>query len=287
MPAISPLFLLPNTSTVLARSAINLLKSADQAELDEAIQTFVNRNLKAIEVMPLLEQSVNFSEVLEKLSSDWSDQTTRAFAATFSMDAAKKDVMDLMVAIAILNEADLENELRNENTPQATANDLLENRRVTWQYPPAGTVLTPPYVVLVAVEAVDTVKADSDVQSILGELVDYRGFKIARRASTGPLKIDPNLLSEFIKNRTPFSLQPTPAPPAPPASPPSLPGLPGLPGLGGMFGIAPGLGQPSVPQPPPGVPAGSPAGVMSNPLLAIHAATAVSPSILSRVRGGL
>ena len=189
MPAVSPLFLLPNTSTVLARSAISILKSADQAVLDEAIQTLLNKNLAAAAVMPLLEQSVNFSEVLEKLAEDWSDATLRAFATAFSMDVAKRNVMDVIVAIAILNEPDLESELRSENTDVPTANDLLENRKVTWQYPPPGTVLTPPYVVLVAVEAIDTTQADSEIQSILGELVDYRGYKIARRASTGgPLR---------------------------------------------------------------------------------------------------
>src|SRR5438128_2113468 len=141
MPQLSPLFMLPNTSTLLARTAINLLKSADQASLDEAIQTLLNGNIAAPAVMPKLEQTVNFSEVLEKLAEDWTPETLNAFAASFTMDPAKKNIMDLIVAIAILNESDLESELRSENTPQATANDLLENRKITWQYPPPGTVL--------------------------------------------------------------------------------------------------------------------------------------------------
>jgi len=177
----SALFFLPNTTTVLARSAINLLRAAPQPTLDEAIQTLINRSLSGPAVMTHLEQSVSFSEVLEKLAVEWSDETVRAFAAAFVMEPAKRDVMDIIVAIAILNEADLEAELRGENTQEATPADLLENRRVTWQHPPPGTLLNPPYVVLVAVERVDATKADGEVQSILGVLVDYKGYKIPRR----------------------------------------------------------------------------------------------------------
>lgn len=177
------IFFLPNTTTLLARSAINLLRSANQGMLDEAIKTLQNRSLPAPAVMKHLEQNVHFAEVLQKLAKDWLPETQRAFATAFNMEPVKIDVMDLIVAIAILNEVDLEAELRGENTPQATAADLLENRRITWQYPPPGTLLDPPYFVLVAVEHVDTTKADSEVQAILGELVDYLGYKIPRRIS--------------------------------------------------------------------------------------------------------
>jgi hypothetical protein len=118
--------------------------------------------------------------------------------------------MDLIVAIGVLNEADLESELRGENTPQATETDLLENRKITWQYPPPGTILDPPYIVMVAVEQIDTTSADSEVQAILGELVDYKGYKIPRRSSL-PFKPLPGtfrLREDLLSAVTATAIQP-------------------------------------------------------------------------------
>jgi hypothetical protein len=181
------MFFLPNTTTLLARTAVNLLRNANQEVLDEAVQTLINRRLPANAVMAHLEQNVHVAEALEKLAKDWAPETLRVFASALQMEPSKTDVMDLIVAIAILNEPDLEAELRGENTTDPTASDLLENRRITWQYPPPGTPLTPPYVVLVAVEQIDTGPAESEVQAILGALVDYKGYKIARRLIGRPL----------------------------------------------------------------------------------------------------
>jgi hypothetical protein len=197
----SAIFFLPNTTTLLARSAINLLKAADQTVLEEAITTLQNRSLSASAVMAHLEQNVNVAEVLERLAKEWTADTLRAFSVAFNMDAAKTDVMDTIVAIAILNEADLEAELRGENTSAATATDLMENRRITWQYPPPGTLLNPPYLVLVAVEQVDTSKADSEVEAILGELVDYKGYKIPKRLKVPFIPIfRPEISSVLVRN---------------------------------------------------------------------------------------
>src|SRR5262245_50935606 len=110
----APMFFLPNTTTLLARTAINLLRSANQHLVEEAVQTLVNRSLPANEVMPHLEQNVHLAEVLEKLAKDWVPETIRAFATALQMEQSKTDVMDLIVAIAILNERDLETELRSE-----------------------------------------------------------------------------------------------------------------------------------------------------------------------------
>src|SRR5262249_8790818 len=175
--------------------------------------------------MPHLEQNVHVAEVLEKLAADWSPETVRVFASALQMEASKTAVMDLIVAIAILNEPDLEAELHGENITDATAGDLIENRRITWQYPPPGTPLTPPYVVLVAVEQVDTSVADSEVQAILGELVDYRGYKIARRApaSGRPGLRDFNLRPEVLtalRDRLAPAVQPVLPPPPPAAAAP-------------------------------------------------------------------
>jgi hypothetical protein len=265
----SAFFFLPNTTTLLARTAINLLKSASQEQLDEAIQTLINRQLAADAVMPHLEQNVHIAEVLEKLAKDWSPETVRVFANALQMDPAKTDVMDLIVAIAILNETDLETELRGENVTDATASDLLQNRRITWQYPPPGT----PYVMLVAVEHVDTSAADSEVQAILGELVDYKGYKVARRAPAGggriplgPIRLRPEIIAA-LANRVEPVVQPTvpvttPGAPAGPST--GLPGFPGLPGIGGLPGLGgvPGIpGMPGMPGLPamPGMPGGPPA----------------------------
>jgi len=219
----SALFFLPNTTTLLARSAINLLKSVNEAVLNEAITTIQNRSLAPPAVMPHLEQNVHVAEVLEQLAKEWAPETLKAFSAAFNMDATKTDVMDAIVAIAILNEADLEAELRGENTEEATSSDLLENRCITWQYPPPGTRLNPPYLVLVAVEQVDTSKADSEVQAILGELVDHKGFKIPRRLSP-PVRIRPETILKLPPSAfqmAAFEQPPAPAAPEAPATAPS------------------------------------------------------------------
>jgi hypothetical protein len=99
------------------------------------------------------------------------------------MTADKLEVMDSIVSLAILNDPDLEGELQAENTPETTEGDLLENRRIVWQYPPPGTPLEPPYLVLVAVEHRDVAQAEEVVQTILGQLVDYQGYKIPKTAA--------------------------------------------------------------------------------------------------------
>src|SRR5262249_49662307 len=149
--------------------------------------------------------------------------------------------------------------------------------------------------VLVAVEQVDTSVADSEVQAILGELVDYRGYKIARRApaSGRPGLRDFNLRPEVLtalRDRLAPAVQPLLPPPPPAAAAPpapstpgiSLPGLPGvsipgitIPGINTPIGTTPGISIPGVtipglpgmpgaimpPAPPPGQPthAASPA----------------------------
>lgn len=260
----SAMFFLPNTTTLLARTAINLLRSANQEVLDEAIQTLVNRRLAADGVMAYLEQNVHIAEVLEKLARDWGPETIRVFANALQMEPVKTDVMDLIVAIAILNEPDLEAELRGENTTDATGADLLENRRITWQYPPAGTPLTPPYIVLVAVEQIDTSAAQSEVQAILGELVDYKGYKIARRL---PIGVRPGLGGIRIRPEILTALATGIGDAAPPAAPPAPPIAPVTPFNGGvtapfagLSGIMGALGQPaSTPlAAPPAAPASGP-----------------------------
>ena len=86
------------------------------------------------------------------------------------------------VVIAVLNDHDLESELRGENTPPATPNDLLQNRRIVWQWPPAGTVLTPPYLIMVAVDSQDAQAATDVVRAILGQLSTFQGFKLPSAA---------------------------------------------------------------------------------------------------------
>ena len=81
MIRLAALFFLPNTTTLLARTAINLLRAASQEQLDEAIQTLTNRSLPAPAVMPHLEQNVHVGEVLEKLAADWSAETVRVFGS--------------------------------------------------------------------------------------------------------------------------------------------------------------------------------------------------------------
>lgn len=173
--------------TQMARGAIQQLNNANPAVLKEAIITIKNKNIPGGGLMNYLERKVKVGEVLNVFAKDWSTETKEDFASpnTFNMDINKLDVnvMDSIVSIAILNDPDLEDEIKIENTPDTTENDLLSNRRVVWQYPEPGTPLDPPYLVLVAVEHQDIAKAEDIVQSIMGELVNHEGYKIPRGAA--------------------------------------------------------------------------------------------------------
>ena len=178
-----PLPLIQKTTTQLAQGAITQLNGANPEVLREAINTIRSKNIAAGGLINYLERKVKVGEVLQQLAANWSDETKRDFAEAFQMDAGKLPVMDLIVSIAILNDPDLDEEIRIENTPETTEGDLLENRRIVWQYPQPGTPLEPPYVVLVAVEHKDVAKAEDVVKSIFGELVDFEGYKIPKLAT--------------------------------------------------------------------------------------------------------
>ncbi len=182
LPFLPPL-LLPKTTTQLARGAIEHLNMANPATVTEAINTIINKNIAAGGLMNYLERKVKVGEVLNELAKDWTDTTKQDFAEAFNMDRNKLEVMDHIVSIAILNDPELDEEIRIENTPQTTDKDLLENRRIVWQYPPPGTPLEPPYLILVAVEHQDVVKVEEVLQSILGELVSYQGYKVPKTAA--------------------------------------------------------------------------------------------------------
>lgn len=177
-----PLLTVPKTTTQLAQSAIQQLSSASPDAIREALNTVRNKNIAAPNLMNYLERKVIIGEVLNEMARDWAAQTKQDFAEAFQTSPDRLDVMDSIVSFAVLNDKDLEGELRAENTAAPTQQDLMENRKVVWQYPPPGTVLQPPYIVLVAVENAETAKADEVVQSILGSLVDYQGFKIPQAA---------------------------------------------------------------------------------------------------------
>jgi hypothetical protein len=181
LPSI-PFFTPQKTTTQIAQGAISLLSGANQAVVQEAVNTAKNRNVAAGSLMNYLERKVKIGEVLSELAAQWSVETRQDFAEAFQMPQDKPDVMDAIVSIAILNDPDLSDELLVENMPDATEGDLLENRRIVWQYPPPGTVLQPPFLVLLAVEHRDTKRAEDVIQSIVGSLVDYQGYKLPRAA---------------------------------------------------------------------------------------------------------
>jgi hypothetical protein len=167
-----------HTTTELARGAITLLNSATPASVQEAINTLRNRRLGNEDITDYLERRVRIGEVLAQRARDWSPQTREDFANAFQMGQDRLEAMDNIVSIAILNDRDLEGEIRAENTTQITPNDPLQNQVVVWQHPPPGTTLTPPYVVLIAVAYQNTAQAEDVVQSILGQLGPFQGFKL-------------------------------------------------------------------------------------------------------------
>jgi hypothetical protein len=133
--------------------------------------------------MNFLERRTRIGEVLNELAKDWDEETQQDFSEALQMDRSKQNVMDDIVALAILNDPDLEEEIRVENTPEATGEDLLENRTIVWQYPEPGTPLDPPYLVLVAVEHQDVAQAEETLKSVMDQLVTHEGFKIPRAAA--------------------------------------------------------------------------------------------------------
>jgi hypothetical protein len=173
----------PRTVSQLAQGAANQLRATDPAVLEEALTTIRNSRVTADGLMHYLERKVLIGEVLNRLAENWTAEVRQDFAAAFSTAADRTAVMDTIVSIAILNDPDLVRELRAENMPPPTQDDLLERRRVVAQYPPPGTPVSPGQVVLVAVEFQETAQAEEVVQSIVGDLMDHQGFKLPTAAS--------------------------------------------------------------------------------------------------------
>jgi len=171
------------TFTQLANDAVAQLRAAPRDTLGEAVRTLQAKGIAAGDIMSLLERRTRIGEVLSATSNRWSAETVADFAAALQMDASRLPVMDLIVALAILNDAELEAELRSENLPPTTPQDLLQNRKVVYQFPPPGTELTPPYVILVAVEHQDFAAAEQTVAAMLGQLVVAQGYRMPRDAA--------------------------------------------------------------------------------------------------------
>ncbi|HEX8853020.1 MAG TPA: hypothetical protein VF754_06010, partial [Pyrinomonadaceae bacterium] len=111
--------------------------------------------------------------------------TRQDFAEAFQMANTKTDVMDAIVAVAVLNDPDLPDELRDENVSDASGRDLLENRTIVAQYPPPGEPWDMTQPILVAVEYRDTRRAEEVIESITGDLVEQQGFKVPRAVAQG------------------------------------------------------------------------------------------------------
>jgi hypothetical protein len=181
------IFIAPHdkTTTQIAQAAVTQLTGAAAAVLSEAVSTIKAKNVAADDLLNYLERKTRVGEVLNELATDWSAQTKQDFADAFQMAATpdKLPVMDSIVSISILNDPELRGELQVENTTEASSADLMENRRIVWQWPEPGTPFTPPYLLMVAVERQDTTQAQNVIQSILGNLVEFQGYKLPRAAS--------------------------------------------------------------------------------------------------------
>jgi hypothetical protein len=171
------------TSSILARSAFMMLEQAPKENLDLALNTLANKNIPAERLIEELERSpFSFQQVLSELARGWRQEDINGFAEKFGMPKEQLDVMDAIVSLAILNDPALEPRLRAENQVPSTPTDFLSSRRVIWQSVEPGSVLNPPYVILIAVEAVDTAMPNEVVQSILGQLGVFRGYKLPQAA---------------------------------------------------------------------------------------------------------
>jgi len=184
-----PLPAISKTATQLATSAITQLRDANPTVVREALTTIATRSedaavprrtLRPAGLLDYLERKVRVGEVLNQLASTWSESTVADFRSAFQMDAGKTDVMDAIVSTAILSNPELDEELLAENLPQPTANELLDNRVIFDQCPRGGTVMSPPYLILVAVEYRSIAQAEDVVRSITGDLVEFEGARLPR-----------------------------------------------------------------------------------------------------------
>ncbi len=182
-PTMPFLPLLPRTTTQLAQAAVRQLAGADSATLTKAVNALRSRNLRAAGLMDHLERKVKVGEVLSRLAKDWSRETRQDFVEAVPMDVKETAVMDAVVSIATLNDPDLEEEILAENLGEVTEENLLDQRAVVFQYPPPGTPLEPPYVVLVAVEHREVAEAEEVAESILDDLVEHQGYKLPSAAA--------------------------------------------------------------------------------------------------------
>lgn len=187
-----PVFEPVKTATELARSAIQMLDAAAEEPLNAALSTVKAKRIPGDRLVDYLERRVRVGEVLQKLASHWTQDTREDFGAAFQLGVDKLDVMDLIVAISILSDPDLDDEIRAENLVDAPSQDVLESRHIVWQHPPPGTVLEPPYMVLVAVEHRDVAEAEKVVDSILRQLTVVDGYRLTQAAADrvrgGPLR---------------------------------------------------------------------------------------------------
>ena len=159
------------TATQLAGGAIAQLSGAAAANVTQALNAIKSKSLDGPGLIPYLERKVRIGEVLNDLAKDWSAPTRSDFAGAFSMDPnnINNDVADSIVSIAILN----------DNTPQTAPADLTDNRRIVWQSVAPGTVLNPPYVILVAVEYQDVATAQDTLHAITAQLgTTASGFRL-------------------------------------------------------------------------------------------------------------
>jgi hypothetical protein len=181
-----PRFSGPQTTTLLANYAIDYLEKLPPETLRSAM-SFVQAKPQKVapgELFEELRQRTSFEEVLREKAEGWKPVTRKVFSEVFAMPVDNMAAMDAIVSIALLNRPDLEQALRGENATPPTIQELLENRRIVWQYPPPGTPLTPPYVILVAVENLDTGPAEDVVQRIISRLiVTPSGYRLPRDAA--------------------------------------------------------------------------------------------------------
>lgn len=174
------------TATLLVQAAVANLSGASveavRAALDHirAAQTPEGQPLRPESLMFYLERSTRVGEVLNAMASEWSESTRADFGRAIRVDPTRFDLMDAIVSIAILNHPLIDEEVLGENIPEATAQDLMDNRVVMYQYPAAGAQLQPPYVILVAVEYRQVAQGLEVVRQLMDQLAVFEGYKLPR-----------------------------------------------------------------------------------------------------------
>lgn len=170
--------------TDLARKKADSLGKSRPEDLTEAMNAIKNKNIAPGNVFAHLDKNTDVGFELDKEAEDMSDETVNNIATMFGTDPKKKGVINNIISLGLLNAEGVEEAIEEEQLDEPSNEDVLRNRRIIWQHPEPGTVMEPPYLIVVAVEHRDVQKAKDARKDFAGLLIKHRNFKVPTNIAT-------------------------------------------------------------------------------------------------------